>query len=249
MRFLIFLIVLFILSANKASAESFMYFLGESFTWQQSEDFADTGGRRKNQGILYGIGAIGKWNLPSKFTLKVTTELKGNRFDRETVEFLMIDDTVEFLMIKVTGDVGWRFPVTASLSLEPFIGFGYRRWIRDAEEYKAFSGYTQTWRSHYGKIGVEAEYSSSKSIKNYINAGAILPTGSRMKRNKGGETCRANFNSRPSFFSEIGVIYKRLLVGAYYEGIRFPVSRDTCGGLTQPESKADMFGIKLGVKF
>lgn len=239
-RFLMFLMILFLLSNNKASAEYFIYSLGESFTWRQSHDFAETGGRKKNQGILYGIGTMGKWNPHSRFTLKLTSELKGNRFD---------DEKVEFLMIKVTGDVGWRVPVTDALSIEPFLGFGYRRWIRDVEEYKTFSGYTQIWRTHYGKSGVEAEHSYSSILKSYANAGIILPIGSRMKMNKDGNTCRVNFNSKASFFGEIGVKYKKLVAGAYYEGIRYPASGSQCVGFVQPKSKANMFGIKIGIVF
>jgi len=44
------------------------------------------------------------------------------------------DQDVEFLMIKVSGDIGYKFKIIDSLLVEPFFGFGYRRWLRDVEE-------------------------------------------------------------------------------------------------------------------
>ena len=175
--------------------------------------------RRKNQGILYGIGALGKWNLYSNLTFKIITETKGNRFDRN-IKILMVrefDQDVEFLMIRVSGDIGYKFKIIDSLLVEPFFGFGYRRWLRDVEESPEFPGYTQIWRSHYGRIGLETEYTLSEVLKWYLNGGGIIPIRSRMK---------------------------------IFESIRFPASRDTnYYGYRQPKSKADMLGIKIGIRF
>jgi hypothetical protein len=80
-------------------------------------------GEGKNQGILYGIGALGKWNLYSNLTFKIITETKGNRFDRN-IKILMIrefDQDVEFLMIRVSGDIGYKFKIIDSLLLDPFL--------------------------------------------------------------------------------------------------------------------------------
>lgn len=114
------LVMTLFIFVSKAEGEYSMYLIGESFTWQQDEDVS---GRRKNQGILYGIGALGKWNLYSNFTFKIITETKGNRFDRN-IKILMIrefDQDVEFLMIKVSSDIGYKFKIVDSLSLEPFL--------------------------------------------------------------------------------------------------------------------------------
>jgi hypothetical protein len=209
-------------------------------------------GRRINQGILYGLGAMGKWDLYSNLTLKIVTETKGNRFDGN-FNVLMIrefDQDVEFLMIKVSSDIGYKFKIVDSLLVEPFFGFGYRRWLRDVEESSEFPGYTQIWRSHYGKIGLETEYTLSEVLKWYLNGGAIIPIQSRMKMDKEGKTGRVNFNSIPSGFGEIGILYKKLELGIYFESIRFPASRDTnYYGYRQPKSKADMLGIKIGIRF
>jgi hypothetical protein len=234
---------------SKAKGEYSMYLIGESFTWEQDEDVS---GRRKNQGILYGIGALGKWNLYSNLTFKIITETKGNRFDRN-IKILMIrefDQDVEFLMIRVSGDIGYKFKIIDSLLVEPFFGFGYRRWMRDVEESPEFPGYTQIWRSHYGRIGLETEYTISEVLKWYLNGGIIIPIQSRMKMNKDGKTGRVNFNSIPSEFFETGIIYKKLEIDLYFESIRFPPSKDTnYYGYRQPKSKADMLGIKIGIRF
>jgi hypothetical protein len=82
------------------------------------------------------------------------------------------------------------------------------------------------------------------------NGGGIIPIQSRMKMNKDGKTGRVNFNSIPSDFFETGIIYKKLEIDLYFESIRFPASRDTnYYGYRQPKSKADMLGIKIGIRF
>jgi hypothetical protein len=73
-----------------------------------------------------------------------------------------------------------------------------------------FPGYTQIWRSHYGRIGLETEYTLSEVLKWYLNGGAIIPIQSRMKMNKDGKTGRVNFNSILSGFAETGIIYKKI---------------------------------------
>jgi hypothetical protein len=45
------------------------------------------------------------------------------------------DQDIEFLMIKVSSDIGYKFKIIDSLLVEPFFGFGYRRWLRDVEEF------------------------------------------------------------------------------------------------------------------
>jgi len=66
---------------------------------------------------------------------------------------------------------------------------------------------------------------------------------------KDGKTGRVNFNSIPSDFFETGIIYKKLELD-FFESIRFPASRDiNYYGYRQPKSKADMFGIKIGIRF
>ena len=54
------LVMTLFIFVSKAKGEYSVYLIGESFTWQQDEDVS---GRGKNQGILYGIGALGKWDL------------------------------------------------------------------------------------------------------------------------------------------------------------------------------------------
>jgi hypothetical protein len=116
------------------------------------------------------------------------------------------------------------------------------------EKSPEFPGYTQIWRSHYGRIGLETEYTLSEVLKWYLNGGGIIiPIQSRMKMNKDGKTGRVNFNSISSGLFEIGIIYRKLELDLYFESIRFPASRDTnYYGYRQPKSKADMLGIKIG---
>jgi len=226
--------------ANPKHSAGYLLSLGEVLSWREAS--SPGSGRDKNRGLLYGGGARGRWNPYHDLTFSVTLEVVGNRFDRERVEFLMV---------KTRADLGWTFQVADGTSVGPYVSFGYRRWIRDLEgdNTRQVVGLTQTWRRHYGQLGVEVERSVSRVLKASLNAGVIAPLASRMKINDLGGTCRVNFDGVPSAFGEFELKYKRFLVGLFYEGQRFPQSRDRCFGSPQPESKADIFGLKTGFGF
>jgi len=51
-----------------------------------------------------------------------------------------------------------------------------------------------------------------------------------------------------AYFAEIGLKVKLLKAAVFYEGLRFSRS-DPEGGFLQPESKGDIFGVKVGASF
>ena len=238
-KFLSVVIVVIVLGLSmlpaKALAEYTIYPFIESFKWE-SEDI-----KEKDHGFLYGIGTTGRWNPYSHLTLKAKTEIFGNRIEHDESAG---ESRADFLWIKVEGDIGWRFHLSESLSLEPFAGFGYKRWVRDIEKIGTVSAHTHISRSHYGRLGVRSDYSISKDFKTLAEAGVILPMSNRVKRTS--DSYRVDPGNQTSVFGELGVRYKILMAALFYEGMRFP---KTEGKFVFPESKADMFGIKIGFVF
>jgi len=227
------------LASSRPRSFGHLYSINEGLSFRQATAPASIG-RNENRGFIYGGGAHGRWNVHGGLTLGLTVEATGNRFDT---------DRVEFLMLKTRADLGLTFHPANTATVAPYVSFGYHRWIRDLESVRQLVGQTQTWRRHYGQVGVEAAHLPSRALRAYVNAAVIAPLASRMKIDDLGRTCRVNFDGSPSAAGEIGVMYKRLLVSVFYEGQRFPQSRDRCFGAAQPESRADMFGLKTGFGF
>jgi len=235
---------------SKSFGNTYIYVIGEFLKWEQPWDI---GGRRENRGLVYGIGFSSKWNLYSHLNLNLSAEIKGNRFDIEGFDLFLFKikpskaDNVEFLILKTTGSLGWQFNIYKALNIEPYIGFGYRRGIRDVEEYKNFPGYVQIWRSHfiYGGLKIGREGIISQSSELYSKIGVIAPISSRLKLDRMGTTNRVNLGSIITGFFEVSFKYNIGVLSLYYEYLKFPRAE---GAFVQPEIKINMIGLKAGIE-
>ena len=235
-------------TSKKIWAANFMYLKTELFSWHQTEDFA---GRPVNQGILYGIGTQASWRLWKKLNLRITSEITGNRFDveKDLGIFRIYEQNVEFLMIKVTADLGWWIELSDSVHLQPYGTFGYHRWLRDVERYHGLPAYTQIWRSHFARAGMRIRWNISSDFQSFFEGGLIIPLSNRMKMNEPRVMGRVNFDNKLSGYGEINLLYKKLLIGFYYEGFRFPASRNRIDWFIQPRTSIDSYGLKFGTAF
>lgn len=242
------LCILLSAASQKIWAVNFMYLKTELFSWHQTEDFA---GRPVNQGILYGIGTQASWRLWKKLNLRITSEITGNRFDveKDLGIFKIYEQNVEFLMIKVTADLGWRIKLSDRFYLQPYGTFGYHRWLRDVERYHGLPAYTQIWRSHFARAGLKISWNISGNFRSFFEGGLIIPVSNRMKMNEPTVMGRVNFDSKLSGYGEIHLLYKKLFIGFYYEGFRFPASRNRINWFIQPKTSIDIYGLKLGTVF
>ncbi len=241
----IFLILAICLFPLNLFSKGFVYIKGELFSWSQPYDI---GGRPENHGILYGIGTEAEWQLNQNFNFAIISELYGNRFDveKDLGVFKIYDQLVEFLFIKVVGDLKLKIGEIREIAFIPFLSFGYRRWLKDEEAFENLTPYTQIWRSHFSRIGMELKRPLWKANLS-ARAGLIIPLSSRMKMNESKIRGRVNFDSKVSGFFEIDFQWKKILLGIYYESLRFPESRNTIDGFVQPETQIDAFGLKWGL--
>jgi len=246
---------------STVAAEVNVYGKVESFTFKEYKGGALL---LEESGKIYGIGATSKFNPFRQLTLKVRGELFGGQvdYDGQTWGGVPVKSNTNYLGFKIEGDAGWKFMVAEKTSVEPFVGLGYRWWLRDIESRPPIAiGYTENWRSLYARLGVRGDHNLSKHAKLFAEGGVRLPI-----RNKntadltvvGLNEVTVEPGKKASVFAEAGLQFKFLKASVFYEGMRFSESPLALAGVDpvlgpvwvfQPESKADMFGVNIGFAF
>jgi hypothetical protein len=138
----------------------------------------------------------------------------------------------------------------------PLYGVGYRWWLRDINNNDSAPGNLERWRSFYARAGARGDYIFPGGQRIFTEAGALLPISNRNTADlsiagPGNPTLKPG--RRASLFAEAGLRISKFEAGVFYEGVRFPRSPavDVGGGVSvvQPESKADIVGVKIGIVF
>ena len=261
--FLAVFVVFEISHVSVAAAEGFyLYGVLESFTWRE---FDDSGAQLvRESGPLFGIGLAYSHEFENK--LKLTP--KGEFFfgsvdyDGQTQTGEPVTSTVGYFGLTLEGDLGRKFKVSQSFSLEPFGGLGLRWWLRDIKNGKTStgataSGYTEGWTTFYGRLGVRSVIDYSGGTQLFAEAGLKLPfynanTAYLSDAGLGPDVTLHPGNS-PSSFAEVGMQINKFKASIFYDGMRFSKSAvvDIGGGLGvyQPKSTADIYGVKIGASF
>ncbi len=253
--------IVFLSTGIATATESDVYLKVESFTWKEHK-----GGALfvEESGKIYGIGSAIKFYPFRQLTLKVRSELFGGQvdYDGRTWGGVPVKSNTNYLGFKVEGDAGWKFMVAEKTSVEPFAGLGYRWWIRDIESVPTVAiGYTENWRSLYARLGVRGDHNLSKHARLFAEGGVKLPIQNRNTADLtvvGLNEVTVEPGKRASVFAEVGAKFKFLRASVFYEGMRFSESPAVIAGVDpilgpiwvwQPESKADMFGVNIGITF
>lgn len=256
-QFFTFLTILcmFILISSSALANEFdVYAKAESFTWKEYDNGTQI---LKESGPIYGIGATGKFYIRDKLTIKPKVELFGGTIDYDGqacnimsgICFPSKTDT-DYVGIKTEVDLGLKFMPFGSLSIGPFAGLGYRYWERDIKSTANATGIIEKWSSYYTRVGALLDLNISKVWKMFAEGGVKLPVYNENRVDNYDVTVKPG--EKPSFFAEIGTKISILKTSIFYEGMRFSKSPDVYKGTFrywQPESKADMYGINIGISF
>jgi len=227
----------------------------ESFTWKEYDGSSQI---LKESGPLYGLGVSSAFNPMSQLKVRGKAEILGGQIDYEgqTQAGAPANTNVNHVAVKVEGTAGWQFPVEKDITVEPFLGLGYRWWIRDLNDSDTALGYVEKWRSLYTKAGVRGDYSVSKDLSAFAEVGAKLPVYNSMtvELSKFGlSDIDLKPGKKASAFATVGVRYSLFTASVFYEGMRFSKSpmKDIGGGLAvfQPESKANIYGLNVGIAF
>ena len=237
-----------------AANESDIYLTIENFEWKE---FNASGSQLlKESGPIYGIGI----STRSENANFITTKLKGELFsgsidyDGQTQAGTSVKTDTDYYGFKIEGDIGKRYIVSEKSSLEPFAGLGYRWWSRDLITTSAAIGYEERWYSIYGRLGIRGDHIVSDQLKIFVEAGVKLPMYTENEADLtvlGLQKVTLEPGNEPSAFAETGLRWNRLKITLYYEGMRFSQSEldNRYRAFIQPESQADMYGVKIGMSY
>jgi len=230
------------------------------FTW---EEFL--GGRRllQEKGLLYGAGVAVALDLlqtdAGVLTLRGKGELFGGGvdYDGQTQTSLPTKTDVSYFGTREEGGVGWAFPL-ASSRIEPFVGLGYRWWLRDIHDATTTDpsqpgmiqarGYTEHWESAYTKLGMAFSHLLSREWRLFAEAGGKYPFYNANTFDSGTGTVTVKPEPRWSAFAELGARYRLLRLALFYEGYRVdqsPVRRVGMTEFLQPQSNEDIVGVSV----
>jgi hypothetical protein len=241
-------------AAAVASGEADMYAKIEYFTWKEYDDY---GARLlEESGPILGFGVAAKSDMNYSFTLKCKGELFGGLIDYDglTLQGMPFTTDTEYFGFKVESDLGRKFMIAKRFSLEPFAGLGYRRWSREIQSTSFAFGYKETWWTFYGRLGLQGDLVFTDQLTAFADGGIKVPIRNENEvdfRTFGLSTITVEPGNEVSYFAEAGLRWRNLKSSVYYEGMRFSKSAldEIFQAVYQPESKADIFGISIGLVF
>jgi hypothetical protein len=263
--FLTVFLVFEISHVSVAAAEGFyLYGVAESFTWKE---FDDSGARVvKESGPLFGIGLAYSHEFEDHFTVTPKGEFFFGSvdYDGQTQTGEPVTSTVGYFGLTLEGDIGRKFKVSQSFSLEPFGGLGLRWWLRDINDGTSSTGataygYTEGWTTLYGRLGVRGGIDVSKQTMMFFEAGVKVPfynANTAYLSDISGQDLTFHPGKQSSPFAEIGMKVNRVKASLFYDSMRFTKSNviTTSDGVFiyqswQPKSTADIYGVKIGASF
>lgn len=260
------------LPASASRLEEFvLYPFIEYFNW---EEFDSQGNRLlEESGPLFGVGTLLRVDLrDGRLMLQAKGELFGGNVDYDgqtqndpddpAVSEIPVHTDVDYFGTRIEGDLGLRFGEHKG-NFEPFIGLGYRYWIRDLNDSVAIDrngspvgvgGYTEEWQSLYTRFGLRGAYAIDEDFRFFAEAGGKYPI---YNENTVDYFSDDDVTIKPgeqfSPFAEVGFRLDRFRMSVFYEGFKFSESPLVHAGgnvfLLQPESKSEIIGITLGYCF
>jgi hypothetical protein len=242
------------------AGEMDVYLKVDDYTWSEYQN-----GVRllRESGMLVGPG-FSYWNeFSNHMTLKPLAELfVGNvDYDGATQGGIPVRTKVMYIGANIQCDVGRKFSVGEKSFIEPFGGLGIRFWSRDLHDSTTSSGtfasgYTEEWTTSYTRFGIRGEVPISEKSRLFAEGGVKLPfyNENRVYFNNGNDNPDFTLypGLQPSWFSEVGITMHRFKASVFYDSLRFSRSPDvntSIGSVYQPNSSADLLGVKLGAAF
>ncbi|GMT48115.1 MAG: hypothetical protein IEMM0007_1681 [bacterium] len=255
MIFVVFSLCLFCKPAVAAANNADIYLKTEFFTWKEYDDSGSQ--LLKESGLISAMGASVRSDITELLVLRGRGELFGGTvdYDGQTQSGTPVKTDTNYAGFKIEGNLGWKFMVAEKSFLEPFAGLGYRWWQRDIQDTLYAAGYEETWWSFYARLGIHGNHTFSEQLKAFAETGVKLPVSNRNKVDLsviGLSTVTVEPGNKASVFAEAGLKWTRVKASLFYEGMRFSKSAPVAvsgGQVWQPESKADMFGINVGMDF
>jgi hypothetical protein len=264
--FLLIISSVILFSSVSVSADrSFdVYLKAEYFRWRE---FLNDEEVVEETGPLFGIGGSARWDINS-LILAVKGEAFGGSvdYDGQTTgggPSLPVESDTDYLGAKIGGEFGWKFPMGEKSALEAFIGPEIRFWNREIQGTTIGNirvvDAVENWFIFYAPLGIRGTHTFDNQLSIFAGGGVKIPIYNRNEADLTelfGVKVTVEPGREISGFAEAGLIWKMLKVALFYDGLRFsqsdPESVTISRGILrvlQPESEADMFGIKIGMTF
>ena len=236
--------------------ENSIYLSLSSFTWAEY----DVNGAEllTESGPHVVIGAKTRAALTEALTVQLKGELFGGNvdYDGQDIQTKMpVVSDANYSGFTGEVDVGLKVIASQRSALEPFAAIGLRWWKREVEDVSFIAGFLEKWSTVYTRLGIRGDHAYAEDFRIFAEGGIKSPLSIKNKvdlTDRGLSDVTLKPGNKPSYFAEVGVKRKTMMASFYYEGMRFsrsnakPIPGDL---IWQPESEADLFGLRLGVVF
>jgi hypothetical protein len=141
--------------------------------------------------------------------------------------------------------------MTPSIVLQPFAGLGAHAWERDLQ---GVGGYVETWSTVYAAFGAALRLATGPQGE-VFGLGAWVPALHNeeevdLRRVGGPSSVDLEPKEESGFRAEAGFRVRSFYVSLYYENMSFGESElDRSGRFLQPDSEAEMIGLRGGITF
>jgi hypothetical protein len=163
-------------------------------------------------------------------------------------------------------DIGYNFAISKSISLKPYVGYGYRNWSRGEVDVTAtYTSYNEKYYWHYLPVGIMADLTIGDKLVIQPNAGLRIMFNGKMTANlseldPGYNDPHFTLGNKTGWYAEIPVTYKfsqtwAIVMKPWYEYSEIGQS-DTVpltyygaiyGYAYEPSSKTHQYGVNVGV--
>ncbi len=244
-----------------------LYGLVENYDWRET----DGTGREvvKETGPLFGLGGDVGLGITQVLWIEGNGEFflgnvdyDGFLQDERGTLIAPYKGNNSYVGVTGSGDVALKIPLTPNLYVKPYAGMGVRVWRRDfdkrlSDDKVGEHGYTETWASVYGLLGVGAGVRFHQDCEIFGKFSVKLPVYNQERVDLSESGGPSDIDLKPgkavSLCAEGGLNYKWLTASLFVETLKYPQSDRVALGAAsyayQPDSKATIVGAKLGVHF
>lgn len=238
-----------------------IYGLVENFVWQER----DNGEKLlEENGWLGGVGITGKLYSGSHEIIAARGEISSGKtiYDGSIQSGDKAITTTDYIGMKLEADHVFHRGLGQGVFIEPYVGGGYRWWLRDISDGVTVNGdtatgYAELWQTLYLRAGMRGDKRLRNNLTLISSIGLSLPfyTTNKVMMN-GIDMASPDFTLNPggkiSLNADAGISMNRIKILLFYDQMRFSRSDSVSigGGLYfyQPESRADIFGVRIGAE-
>ena len=227
----------------------------ENFEWKE---FVDGHQLLKESGPLAGVGGLLDVDTGIGFHLQGMGEIFFGRIDYDgaTQAGNPVDSKTKYRGFLAEADLMAPLKATPYVYLKPYAGVGGRIWQREIEDSGEALGYEEYWSTIHGILGIGVAVKARPDTELFGKAAVKMPIDNRVTydlSNLGGpDDTEVEPGKEASPYFEAGIKFKNVTIAGYYEQLKFSKSNtaDADGVLVfQPESEAEIIGLRAGVVF